>query len=182
MSVSGHRINDIWMGSTIETLADLIPSPAKIICIGINPSLTSVQTGHYYQGRLGQAFFRRLQIAGLLPDQITGYEDDVAYGLGIGFTDIIKRPTNKAGELCAAEFQEGRKILDRKISKIRPEAVIFTFKKTAATLFGSFKGCGWLPNSQFGGIRSFVMPGPYAKREEVNNHLNTLREELGVFK
>jgi hypothetical protein len=65
----------------------------------INPAPTSVQAGHYYQGNLGQRFFARLRQARLLEYVEDGYEDDAAFASGIGFTDVVKRPTARADEV-----------------------------------------------------------------------------------
>lgn len=67
-----------------------------------------------------------------------GYEDDAAFAAGIGFTDIVKRPTASAKEVKPAEFKHGRELLKANLAEHKPELVIFTFKKTAQTLFGSF--------------------------------------------
>ncbi len=42
----GHRVAELWMGSEVETLADLIPVVLRVICVGINPAPTSVAAGH----------------------------------------------------------------------------------------------------------------------------------------
>jgi hypothetical protein len=54
----GHRVTVDWMGHRVETLADLMRPGLRAVCVGINPSPVSVAAGHYYQARLGQAFFR----------------------------------------------------------------------------------------------------------------------------
>jgi TDG/mug DNA glycosylase family protein len=98
-----HRVSEKWMGEQIETLEDLLRPGLHAVCIGINPAPTSVRAGHYYQGRLGQQFYERLRRAELLP-HASGWEDDLAYENGIGFTDIVKRPTAKAREVRADEY------------------------------------------------------------------------------
>lgn len=45
-----HRTRELWMGEEVETLADLIPTEARVMCVGINPAPVSVTAGHYYQG------------------------------------------------------------------------------------------------------------------------------------
>ena len=54
------------MGEEVETLADLLRSGLRGVVVGINPSPVSVAVGHYYQERVGQAFLRRLERAGVL--------------------------------------------------------------------------------------------------------------------
>jgi double-stranded uracil-DNA glycosylase len=169
-----HRVVEEWMGHAIATLEDLLRPGLRVICVGINPAPTSVAAGHYYQGRLGQQFFARLRDGGLLPSS-SGWEDDLAFAHGIGFTDIVKRPTARASEISSGEFEHGRVLLRAKIEAARPRLVIFTFKKTAETLFGPLVGNGLISECALGGSPIFVMPGPYARRSEVEQRLTELK-------
>jgi TDG/mug DNA glycosylase family protein len=114
--------------------------------------------GHYYQGRPGQQFYTRLRMAGLLPDA-SGWDDDLAFGLGIGFTDIVKRPTRKATDLRPEELGHGRDLLRAKIEAAQPRLVLFTFKKTAEVLLGRIAANGLIRGRELGGSPIFVMPG-----------------------
>lgn len=165
------------MGERVETLADLLRPGLRAVCVGINPSPVSVRAGHYYQGQLGQRFFGRLRRVGLLPERIAGYEDDALFAAGIGFTDIIKRPTAGAGELRAEEYEHGGEELRRKLRAAQPAMVIFTFKKTAEALFGRFEGTGFLAQSE-DPWDWFVMPSPYAARERADPILDELQTRL----
>jgi TDG/mug DNA glycosylase family protein len=162
------------MGEEVETLADLLRPGLRAICIGINPSPVSVAAGHYYQGRLGQRFYSRLRSAGLLRDDSGGFEDDAAFAAGIGFTDIIKRPTASAKELRPEEFRHGRELLLSKLEENASGLAIFTFKKTAVELCGPIDGYGLLPGLKAGGVDAFVMPGPYERADRVNTALGEL--------
>jgi TDG/mug DNA glycosylase family protein len=64
------------MGQRVQTLEDLLRPALSTVCVGINPSLVSVEAGHYYQGRLGKLFFSRLRRVAVLPAVLDGYEDD----------------------------------------------------------------------------------------------------------
>lgn len=161
------------MGDRIDTLEDLLRPGLRSVCVGINPSLSSVRAGHYYQGRLGQQFFARLRKAELLLSA-SGWEDDLAFEHGIGFTDIVKRPTGKASEVRRDEFEHGRELLVAKIEQTAPQLVIFTFKKTAKFLFGTFAGNGLIDGLTLGDAPVFVMPGPFAARAEVDQRLREL--------
>ena len=44
-----HRIVADWMGTTVETLADLMPASPRAVIVGVNPAPSSVAAGHYYQ-------------------------------------------------------------------------------------------------------------------------------------
>ena len=171
-----HRVRIKWQEEYVETLADLLRPGLQAICVGINPSPISVDAGHYYQGSIGRRFWRRLCQAGVLKAADTGREDDAAFISGIGFTDIVKRPTPRASEIPAAEFTYGREQLDEKLRSHRPGLLVFTFKKAATALLGPFEGHGYRPELDFAGIPIFVMPGPYERSDRVTSALSQLRK------
>ena len=81
-------------GRDIETLADLPPLRDHLLFVGLNPSPVSVDAGHYFQGRLGQLFWRRLMTAAILPaDAEIESADDALTEAGHGLTDLLKIPT-----------------------------------------------------------------------------------------
>jgi TDG/mug DNA glycosylase family protein len=166
------------MGEGVETLEDLLRPGLPVVCVGINPSCVSVTAGHYYQGRLGKLFLARLRRVGLLPAVLDGYEDDALYANGVGFTDLIKRPTARASGLRRAEFEYGRGVLLEKLSEVRPQLVIFTYKRTAQVLFGGVEGPGALRRHDVLPSDGFVMPGPYERRDRAEAVLRDLREHL----
>jgi TDG/mug DNA glycosylase family protein len=172
-AVSEHRVIVDWMGERIETLADLFPSELRAVIVGINPAPPSVAAGHYYQGRQGQRFFARLRQAGVL-ETSKGYEDDAGMAAGIGFTDIVKRPTSNASTLTPAEIREGVRLLSAKLEAVRPPTLIFPFRAAAVELVGRFDGNGWL-RPTFAGSRLFVMPGPYEKTASASPTIASLR-------
>ena len=167
-----------WRGEQIETLADLLRPSLKGVCVGINPSPVSVAAGHYYQGRLGKGFWARLRRAGLLDEAASGFEDDAAFAAGFGFTDIVKRPSARAHDLGEDEFEAGKVELVEKLDRFRPGLVIFTFKKTATALCGSFSGHGFVAGVEVAGIPGFVMPGPYERSDRVAKALVRLAERV----
>lgn len=173
-----HRVTVDWLGEQVETLADLLRPELRAVCIGINPSPVSVTAGHYYQGQIGRRFWQRLQRGGVIEETGTGREDDAAFLAGIGFTDIVKRPTARADEITAAKFEKGRELLAEKLRRYRPGLLIFTFKKAATSLFGRFKGHGHRPELELGGAEVFVMPGPYERADRVAAALEELRSLL----
>jgi double-stranded uracil-DNA glycosylase len=170
-----HRVTVDWQGERAETLADLLRPGLRAVCIGINPSPVSVAAGHYYQGQIGRRFWQRLHQAGVIDAAGTGREDDAAFLAGIGFTDIVKRPTARADAISAAEFEHGRELLAEKLRRNRPSFLIFTYKKAATALLGSFEGHGHRPELEFAGAQIFVMPGPYERTEKVAAALEQLR-------
>lgn len=171
--MESHRVTVDWMGAQVETLADLLPPHPRMVCVGINPAPTSVAVGHYYQGRQGQRFFARMVQAGVLEPVGDGFEDDAAVAAGIGFTDLVKRPTGRADDVSPDELRHGRGLLERKLSGIGDPVLIFPFKAASAALVGRFDGNGWLEQT-FAGCRLFVMPGPYEQRASADSTIATL--------
>ncbi len=174
----GHRVIQEWMGEAVETLEDLVRPGLRAVCVGFNPAEVSVDAGHYYQGRAGQRFLSRLAAVGGLPDGV-GWEDDRAYASGLGFIDIVKRPTRRAESLRGEDYEYGRPILAAKLQEFRPGLVIFSFKQAAMKYFGSFEGNGFVRGLQAGDAQVFVMPGPYERGHIVEQRLRQLAEELG---
>jgi TDG/mug DNA glycosylase family protein len=162
------------MDEDVETLEDLLRPGLRAVCVGINPTPVSVAAGHYYQGDAGQRFLGRLRRAGVLSASSRGHEDDAAFAVGIGFTDIIKRPAKSAKELRSDEYEHGRPLLAAKLEAFRPEFVIFTFKETAKKLYGRFDGNGFMPDLQLADSEVFVMPGPYEDKHTAAATMRTL--------
>lgn len=171
---SGHVVTVEWMGQLVETLDDRIPESPRAVCVGINPAPVSVAAGHYFQGRQGQRFFARLRQSGLLPLDVSGFEDDFAMTRGIGFTDLVKRPTIRADQVTAIEMAHGIERLERKLTDLGGPTLIFPFKASARALVGDFKGNGWIPNRRFAGCELFVMPGPYEAKDSAEATIATL--------
>ena len=177
----GHRARAWWLGKWIWTLEDVIPPDPLAVCVGINPAPLSVAVGHYYQGDLGKRFFERLRSVGLLPTE-PGWEDDAGAGAGIGFTDIVKRPTARAEDVRPDDYEFGKALLERKLAEVKPRLVIFTFKRAAEQFFGDFKGNGFVRGLAIGSARVFVMPGPTEERQKAERTLRSLRRAVQAMR
>ncbi len=174
----GHRVTLEWRGEEIETLGDLLRPGLRAVVVGINPAPKSVAAGHYYQGTYGQRFFDRLRRAGALPDG-DGFEDDRAFAAGIGFTDVVKRPSAGADEV-SAELATCRDALEDKLAVVDAPLVIFVFKGAAEALLGPLPTgfYGVVPRRRIGKARLFVMPGPTASTAVVADAVKKLRRAL----
>ena len=172
-----HRTRITVGGAAIDTLADLPPSRDGLLFIGLNPSPVSVEAGHYHQGRLGRTFWRRLMLAGLLPPA-TPIEtaDDALVAAGHGITDLLKLPTAR-DVASTAELTSGVGPLWQKIALWRPAAVVFIYKRAAEICAGRTLEAPWgqLPGVALAGRPGFLMPGPYAPVEQVDQGINFLR-------
>ena len=163
--------------ATVETLADLPPLRDRLLFVGLNPSPVSVEAGHYFQGRLGHLFWRRLMTAGILPpgtDIATA--DDALMDAGHGLTDLRKAPSAR-DEASDAILRAGVGPLWQKVAIWRPAAVVFVYKRAAEIVAARHLAEPWgqLAGVALSGRPCFLMPGPYAPQAEVSAALNFLR-------
>lgn len=170
-------------GAAVETLADLPPLRDRLLFVGLNPSPVSVEAGHYHQGRLGQTFWRRLMLAGVIPPG-TPIEDadDALVAAGHGITDLLKVPTPR-DTATDAQLTSGVGPLWQKIAIWRPAAVVFIYKRAAESAAGRVLKEPWgaLPGVALAGRPCVLMPGPYAPVESVDEGINFLRNLNGAL-
>jgi len=172
-----HRTTIELDGVPVETLADLPPLRDRLLFVGLNPSPVSVAAGHYFQGRLGRAFWRRLITAQILPaDTDIATADDTLAAAGHGITDLHRRPSAR-DDATDATLRAGVGPLWHKISVWRPAAVVFVWKRAAEIAAGRRLEEPWgqLHGVALSGRPCFLMPGPYAPRAEVDAGLNLIR-------
>jgi TDG/mug DNA glycosylase family protein len=172
-----HRTTITVRGQSVETLADLPPLRDRLLFIGLNPSPVSVEAGHYHQGRLGQAFWARLITATILPAGTPPEAaDDALVAAGHGITDLLKTPSVR-DEATDAELTAGVGALWQKVSIWRPAAIVFIYKRGAEIAAGRALSEKWgqLVGVALAARPCFLMPGPYAPREEVDEGLNFIR-------
>lgn len=144
----------------MRRLPDVIGPRPRVLFVGINPSLRSAEVGHHFAFR-GNPFWRLLHAAGLVPEAIGPDDDRRMPGWRLALTNICPRPTRSAAELTADEMARGRRALDRKIGRVRPEVVAFV----GLTIYQQFfrhptsGGPGAKPE-RIHGARVFVVPNP----------------------
>jgi TDG/mug DNA glycosylase family protein len=172
-----HRTSIAVDGVRTETLADLPPLRDRLLFVGLNPSPVSVEAGHYFQGRLGQAFWRRLILAEILPrDTPIETADDALLAMGHGLTDLLKVPSPR-DDATDAILRAGVGPLWQKVAIWRPAAIVFVFKRAAEIVAARALAEPWgkLEGVALSGRPCFLMPGPYAPTAEVDAGLNLLR-------
>jgi TDG/mug DNA glycosylase family protein len=164
-------------GAATRTLVDLPPLRDRLLFVGLNPSPVSVEAGHYHQGRLGRTFWRRLVLARVLPfGTAVEVADEALVAAGHGITDLHKRPSPR-DDASDAELTAGVGPLWQKIAIWRPAAVVFIYKRAATIAAGRPLDAPWghLEGVALGGRPCFLMPGPYATTEQVDEGVNFLR-------
>ena len=103
-----------------------------------------------------------------------GFEDDVAFATGIGFMDVVKRPTSRAAGLRAGELEHGRELVENKLTALAVPKVLFTFKASAEALLGRLAGPGVQTGRMVADAEVFVMPGPMARTDVTRQTLADL--------
>ena len=112
--------------SELPTLPDYLRPGLDVVFVGINPGAYSAQVGKYFatpQNRFWRAFNR----SGLAPsERDLGPGDEARLPqLGIGFTDVVKRPSNSASSLRAADFRTWAPRTCAKLLEAAPLIVCF---------------------------------------------------------
>ena len=108
-----------------QTLPDYLDFNLRVVMIGINPSIYSVERGHYYANPRNR-FWKAFNAAQLATKPLSPETDHEALREGIGFTDLVKRPTHSMSDLRAPDYIEGSLLLKRKLIHYRPKTVCFS--------------------------------------------------------
>ena len=128
----------------------------RLLVCGLNPSLYSADAGVGY-ARPGNRFWPSALAAG-----IVSIDRDPRHALvhhGVGFTDLVKRPTVGAAELTADEYRAGLERLDRLCALLRPAAVAFCGLTGWRAAVDPKATAGW-QDRRVGGVPAYVLPNP----------------------
>jgi double-stranded uracil-DNA glycosylase len=136
--------------TTRRRLRDHLRPGLDIVSIGINPSVYTVEKGFSF-ARPSNRFWPAFNACGLVPGPLepgTAAIDACLNEHGIGFTNLVARPTARADELSDDEYRRGAKSLKRKLLEHQP-------------LIAWFQGVGayqkYLEHAE--GVRRKVTPG-----------------------
>jgi TDG/mug DNA glycosylase family protein len=155
------------------TLPDYLAPGLRLVFVGINPSVISVEQGHYFArktNRFWPAFSRsRLSAevrAGLAVEQLGPEHDAALLSFGIGFTDVVKVPSSNASAVTATLFREWAPRLLTRLERNRPAVACFhglmgfrPFVRHGLGRTDLTPGLGAQPVT-LGSTRLFVVPNP----------------------
>jgi len=139
----------------------------RVLSIGLNPSLPSVQAGFYFANPRNR-FWKVLNASGLLREPVEPGPAAMELLLkreGMGFTDLVKRPTRGAADLRASDYREATPRLRRLIENYQPQCAWF-HGKLAYGYFVRYGGVAaidtdWgLQPQKIGRSKIFVTPNP----------------------
>jgi len=150
-----------------ETLPDYIRSGLEILSIGLNPSLPSVRAGFYFANPRNR-LWRALNASGLLPERVepgVTAQETLCNEYGIGFTDVVKRPTAGGGELRAQDYRTWAPVLRERLHAARPGIAWFHGKLAWSRYQYYAAGRRVRPDwgeqpERVGSVRVFVTPNP----------------------
>jgi double-stranded uracil-DNA glycosylase len=146
--------------ANIGGIPDLLRPGLSLVFCGYNPSLMSGRTGHNY-AHPGNRFWRVLHAAGITERLYAPEEGALLLEQGIGFTNIVPRPTRRADELSRAEIRAGADALRAKLESLRPRAVAYTGIGVYQWLRGTSKVTwGVQTESAVPGVTDIVIPSP----------------------
>lgn len=151
----------------MKTLPDFVAPGLRVLSVGLNPSLPSVEAGFPFANPRNR-FWKALNASKLLSAPVEP-GIDAMYRLleqeQMGFTDVVKRPTRGAGDLRAADYRQGAPRLLGLVELLEPRWTWF-HGKLAWQFFLRHAGIdgddeGWGRQSfGIGGSRVFVTPNP----------------------
>ncbi len=186
-----YRIELPLDGRLVPTLADILPErgPLRMLIVGKTPSPASVETGHYFQGRMGRGLWKRLDEAEVLRPVPGLFPDELLLEQGFGLTDICKLPRPFGEEPSEEEYREGWERVGPLLTKLRPRVLAFVYK---GALDKVLRYCyGWEHKSCYGfnddlmrtfGRRVFAvpLPGVACTAREARRYMQDLGTALNV--
>ena len=114
------------------SLPDLLRDGLDLVFVGINPAPFSVAQGHYFARKTNRFWpsFSRSVLSepvrrALGADALGPEHDAMLLDHGIGFTDVVKRPTPGVNGLTAADFAADVPRLIRKLEQHAPGIACF---------------------------------------------------------
>lgn len=171
------------------TLADLLPENGNldILFIAKTPALISVEAGHYFQGKQGTMFWKRLSDYNILKVPNGDFADNHLLSNNCGITDIVKVPRNYGNEPSDDEYRQGLNRILGTIEKYNPKVIVFVYKAVLDKIINLNFGIGTKSNYGFNPeldkhfnskVFVFPMPGTPCKSDEAIRAMTKLKAIL----
>ncbi len=157
------------------TLPDWIRPRLDVLFCGLNPSIYATE-GRMPFGRPGNRFWPAALAARIVP---LNRDLRAALTAGVGFTDLVKRPTRRASELRAAEYDAGVARIARLVHSFRPAVLCFVGLEGWRRAVDRTASPGWIPVG-FEGSQAYLMPSTsglnaHASLDDLVAHLRRVR-------
>jgi double-stranded uracil-DNA glycosylase len=142
-----------------RTVPDVIARGLKVLFCGINPGLYTAAVGHHF-ARPGNRFWPALHGAGFTDRPLSPFEERELLKAGCGITNLVARATASAAELSDAEYVEGRRRLEAKVRRCRPDRLAVLGVGAYRAGFGAPDAAVGRQAETIGGTRIWVLPNP----------------------
>ncbi|MEK9659790.1 MAG: mismatch-specific DNA-glycosylase [Chloroflexota bacterium] len=109
-----------------HSLPDYLRPGLDLVFVGINPGAYSARVGRYFATPQNR-FWAALRASGVVDDPrpLEPGAERWLMDVGIGFTDVVKRPSASASDLKAADFRDGVPLLRERLLAASPLLVVF---------------------------------------------------------
>ena len=140
-------------------LADVVAPDLDVIFIGINPGLGSVARGHNF-ATPSNRFWPALHRSGFTPVLMRADQETELLALGLGISNIVRRPTARAAELSRQELVDGGRDLARRVRRLRPRWLAMLGVTAYRVSFGDGEAQVGPQAEEVGGARVWLLPNP----------------------
>ena len=140
-----------------RTIRDVLAPELDVIFCGINPGRYSGATGFHFAGP-GNRFWPALHASGFTDRRLKPSEVVLLPRFGCGITNLVARTTARADELTADELRAGRRHLERKVRRYRPQWVAFVGLGAYRVAFGKPAATVGPQPDTIAGARVWVLP------------------------
>lgn len=133
--VKAAEMDDAKTPQSRLPLPTLLKPRLRLVFVGFNPGIMSSEKGHYY-AHPSNSFWKNLNKYVVIGGGLTCYDDSsLMDSHGIGFTDLVARPTRGCEDLSREEMALGAQILVDQISANKPALVCIVGRGIWATVF-----------------------------------------------
>jgi TDG/mug DNA glycosylase family protein len=164
----------------VDALPDLLAPGLDLVLCGCNPGLVSAAAGHYF-AHPGNAFWPLLAEAGITPRRFRPDEDHLLSALGVGLTDVARRPSAAIDALRADEWREGAKALAERLRAYQPAGVCFVGAAGFRAFSGSRQARWGRQPEEWEGIAVFVVPSPSGRASAFARERRAAFAEVGAW-
>lgn len=147
------------MAAAGKIVPDVIREGLQVLFCGINPGLYTAAVGHHF-ARPGNRFWPALHAAGFTDRILSPFEERELLQDGYGITNLVARATASAAELSARELASGRRRLEAKVRRCRPQCVAVLGIAAYRVGFGRPQARTGLQRETIGDTALWVLPNP----------------------
>ena len=166
LKITSHGAGAQVESQVLPTLPDTVSSKMRMLLVGLNPSLHSVEAGYGFAGP-GNHFWPAGTEAGLVSK-----DRDPLHALKrhqIGMSDLVKRASTKASAISDVEYQAGVARLDRLCGWLSPGIVcVLGITGWRSALNNRNLRLG-RQTTQLGGRTVYVLPNPSGLNAHTNH-------------